>query len=95
MDQAAARGHPLHAALTDDAFVAGGIAVRQFAFEDEGDGLETAVWMRSERQAAIAGRIGLRAMVVEEQESAEVFEIARGQRAARDQVADIVAIGGV
>ena len=64
--------HPLHAARADHAFVAGAVAVRQLAVEDEGDGLEAAVRMRAERQAAVVRRIDLRAVVVQEQEGIDL-----------------------
>jgi hypothetical protein len=50
MDQPASRRHPLDAARINRAFVAAGIAVGQFAFENEGHRLETAMGMRPERQ---------------------------------------------
>jgi hypothetical protein len=51
--------------------------------------------MRPERQAAIAWPIGLRAVMVEKQERVELLEPGPGQRPPRDQIADIVAQGGM
>jgi hypothetical protein len=83
--------HPLHAAGVDHAFVAGAVAVRQFALEDEGDGLEAAVRVRPERQAAVVRRVGLRPVVVQEQEGIDLVDEVVGQRPLGDQVADVVA----
>ena len=71
----------------------GRIGVRQLAFEDEGDGLEAAVRMRAEGEAGIARPIGLRAMVVEEQESADPLQPGAGDRTPGDEIADVVAMG--
>ena len=75
--------------------MAGAVLVGQHAVEDEGDGFEAAVRVRAERQAVVVGRVGLRTVVVEEQERIELFEVRVGQRALGQQVADIVAHCGV
>jgi hypothetical protein len=48
------------------------------AVEDEGDGLEAAVRMRPEGQAAVVRRVGLRAVVVQEQEGIDLFQVGLG-----------------
>src|SRR5690349_8181787 len=92
MDQAAARRHPLHPALVDHAFMAAAVAMRQRSLQDEGDGLETAMRMRTEWQAAVVGAIDLRPVVVQEQEGIKLARVqaGTGQGAARDQIADII-----
>ena len=67
----------------------------QHAFQDEGDGLEAAVRVRTEGQAAVVRRVGLRAVVVEEEEGIDLVDEAAGQRTLRDEVADIVARRGM
>jgi hypothetical protein len=49
MHEAAAGGHPLHAARSDHAFMAAAVAVRDVAFENEGQGFKAAMRMRAER----------------------------------------------
>ncbi len=66
MHDAAPGRHPLHAARLDDAFMAAAIAMREIARQDEGHGFEAAMGVGTKGQAAIAGRIGLRAVVIEE-----------------------------
>jgi hypothetical protein len=95
MHDAASGRHPLHAARTDHALVPGAVAVRQQAVEDEGDGLEPAMRMRAEGQAAVARRVDLRAVVVEEQERIDLVEMGAGHGTLGDQVADVVAQRGV
>jgi hypothetical protein len=95
MHDAAAGRHPLHAAGTDDALVARAVAVREQAVEDKRDGLEPAVRMRAERQAAVVRRIDLRAVVIQEQERVDLVEMRSRHGALGDEVADVVAQRGV
>jgi hypothetical protein len=60
--------------------VAGAVAVGQQAVEDEGDGLEAAVRMRTERQAAVVRRIDLRPVVVQEEEGIDLLDVRSRQR---------------
>src|SRR5690606_4032809 len=46
--------------------------------------------MRAERQAAIVGRVGLRPVMVEEEEGIDLRDARARQRAARDEIADVV-----
>jgi hypothetical protein len=66
MHEAAAGRHPLDAAFLDDALVPCAVAMRELAGQDEGHGLEPTMRMRAERQAAIARRIDLRTVVIQE-----------------------------
>jgi hypothetical protein len=91
----APRGHPLHAARMDHALVPAGVLVRELALHDEGDGLEAAVRVRPERQPAVVRRIDLRAVVVEEQERVDLLHVRPGERAARHELTDVVAVRSV
>src|SRR6185295_9690405 len=62
------------------------------AVDDEGHRLEAAMRMRAERQPAVAGRVDLRAVVVEEEERVERVERRARQRSPRDEIADVVAM---
>ena len=95
MDQAGARRHPLDPARADDALAAARVVVRQLALQDEGHGLEAAMRMRSERQAAIVRRIGLRPVMVQEQEGIDLLDPRPRHGPARHQVSDVVAVGRV
>ncbi len=87
--------HPLHAARTDDALVAGAVAMRERPVEDERDRLEPAVRMRPERQSAVAGGIDLRTVMVEKEERVDLVEFLVGQRTPGAEVADVVGLGAV
>jgi hypothetical protein len=69
--------------------------MRQLAFQDEGDRLETAMRVRTKRKAAVVRRIDLRAVVIEEQERVHLRHARTRKRAAGDEVADVVAVGGM
>jgi hypothetical protein len=69
VDDAAAGGHPLHAAVFQQAFVAGAVAVAHAAGEHVGDGLEAAVRVVGEAADVVAGLVG--AEGVEHQEGVE------------------------
>jgi hypothetical protein len=75
--------------------VAGAVLVGELALQDEGHGLEAAMGMRPERQAVAVRRIDLRAMVVEKQEGIDLVDPRTRHRPARDEVGDVVALGGV
>jgi hypothetical protein len=75
--------------------MAAAVAVRKLAIQDERHGLEPAVRVRSERQSVVAGRIALRAVVVQEQERIEMFDPWAWQRPPGHEIADILADGGV
>ena len=62
----------------DDALAAARIEVRELPVEDERDGLEPAVRVRAERQAAVARRIDLRSVVVQEQERVDLLDLGAG-----------------
>ena len=91
MDETAAGRHPLDAAFEDDALMARRVTVRELAFEDEGDRLETAVRMRPEGQPLIVGRIDLWPVVIEEEEGAEMAQARAGKRATGLKVGNVVA----
>ena len=95
MDETAAGRHPLDAALVDDALMARGVLVREFAFEDEGDRLETAMRVRPEGQSVIVGRIDLWPVMIEKQKRAEMTEARPGKRATGLKVGDVIAKRGV
>ena len=69
--------------------------MRELARQDEGDGLETAVRMRAERQAAIARRIDLRAVMVQEQERIDLLDVAARHGPPRREIGDVVAHRGM
>mmetsp|Transcript_5844 Transcript_5844/g.22885 ORF Transcript_5844/g.22885 Transcript_5844/m.22885 type:complete len:339 (+) Transcript_5844:3134-4150(+) len=69
VDHAAASGHPLHAAVADQAFMAGRVAVAHAAVQHVGDGLETAVRVVGEAGDVVVRVV--RAEVVEHQEGVE------------------------
>jgi len=71
------------------------IQMRQIAFENEGDGFKTAMRMRAERQALIIRRVMHRPMVIEKQERIQLRQTRAGQGTARDEIADIIAMGGM
>ncbi|RAN38247.1 hypothetical protein HY11_00105 [Hyphomonas pacifica] len=95
MDEAAAGRHPLDTAFADDAFMARAVTVGEFAFQNEGDRLKAAMRVRAEGQAAIVRRIDLRPVMVQEEERADVANPAPRDRAAGDEIANIVPHGGV
>src|ERR1700682_4970833 len=72
MYEAATRGHPLHAARIDDAFVAAGIRVREAAFQHKCDRLEAPVRMRTERQATVMRCVDLRTMMVKKKKRIQI-----------------------
>src|SRR6185436_8477253 len=72
VQQARARGHPLHVAAADAAAVAGGILVVDFAVEHHGHGLEAAVRMPADAARLLRRRKVRRARVVEQQEGREL-----------------------
>jgi hypothetical protein len=71
------------------------VVVGEVAQQNEGDRLEAAVRVRSERQTAIVGLIALRAVVVQKQEGIDLRQARGRQRPARGQIADIVTKGRV
>jgi hypothetical protein len=91
MHEAAACGHPLDAAFLDDALVPGAVAVCELARQDERDGFETAMRMRAERQTAVARRIDLRSMVIQEQEWIDLLDLGARHGPARREIGDVVA----
>ena len=64
MHNAAARGHPLHAARMDHALMAGAVRMSQRTFQNKGDRFKAPVRVRAKRQATVIGRIRLRAVMV-------------------------------
>ncbi len=70
MHQAAASGHPLHAAGRQQAFVAVVVAMAHAAVEHVGDGLEAAVRVLREAGEIVLGAVG--AELVQQQERVEV-----------------------
>jgi hypothetical protein len=91
MDEAASGCHPLHAAGMDDALVPGGVTVGEIAFQDECDRLEPAMRVRAEREPLIAGPVGLRAVMVEEEERTKAVQSRAGEWAAGDEIGDVIA----
>src|SRR4051812_32647248 len=72
MQDAAGGGHPLHIARPDRAAPAGRVAVRHFAFIDDGDGLEPAMRMLADA-ARLRSRLEAgRARIVEQQEGTDL-----------------------
>ena len=67
MDDAAAGGHPLHIARTDNAASPGGIAVFHFTGIDDGDRFETAVRMFAYSTPLPGGREFHRPGIIQEQ----------------------------
>jgi hypothetical protein len=55
--------------------MAAAVAVSNVAFENEGDGFETAMRMRSKRQPAIARRINLATVVIQEKKGIKVIDV--------------------
>src|SRR5688572_4014988 len=93
MHEAAAGGHPLDAAFLDDALVPRAVPMSELAGQDERHGLEAAVRMRAERQAAVPRRIDLWAVVIQEQERIDLLDVAAGHGAPCRQIRDVVAHG--
>ena len=89
VDDAAAGGHPLHAARLEQADVADAVAVAHAALEHDRHGLEAAVRMVG-KAADVVGR-GIAAEGVEHQERVEPALQRLGQDAGQ---ADAVAVGG-
>jgi hypothetical protein len=101
VDHAAAGGHPLHAAVLQQALVAGAVAVAHAAGDHVGDGLEAAVRMVGKAGEVVVGLVA--AERVEHQERIEaalqrVVEHARqfhagavGSGAAGDETFDAAA----
>lgn len=75
--------------------MATGVVMRQTAGQDEGDRLEAPVRVRAEREAIVVRRVGLRPMMVKEEEGIDLRQFRAGYRPAGRQVADVVAIGGL
>ncbi len=69
VDHAAAGGHPLHAAVGQQPFVAGRVAMAHAAGDHVGDGLEAAVRMIGKAGDVVAGLVGTKR--VEHQERIE------------------------
>ena len=93
--EAATGRHPLDTALLDDALVPRAVAMRELAGQDERDGLETAMRMRAERQAAIARRIDLRAVVIQEYERVDLLDFLTRHGPACREIGDVVAHRGM
>ena len=66
MDEAAARGHPLNAAASDNAGAAAAVLVRYITLQNKGHGLEAAVRVRAKRQAVVVRKVLLPAVMVQE-----------------------------
>ena len=81
VDDAAARGHPLHVAGGDGAVVAHAVAVLDGSGEDIGDGLDPAMRVPRKAREIILGNVI--AEIVEEQEGIEIGRIAEAERAAQ------------
>src|ERR1700731_1055274 len=94
MHQATAGSHPLHAMRTNHALMACAIPMHDIAIEYKGDCFKTAMWMRAEWQAAIMGRIDLRAMMIQKQKWIDHVDLRRGQCAISHQIGNIVPDGG-
>ncbi|KAG1252790.1 hypothetical protein G6F68_011629 [Rhizopus microsporus] len=95
MQNARGRRHPLHVAGTDDAAVAGGVAVLDLAAVDDGHGLKAAMGVLP-HAARMVGRLELgRAGVIQQQEGADVlaFVVVGEHRAHREAVAHPVGAG--
>ena len=88
---AAAGGHPLHAACFDRALMTAAVAMGERAVDDERDGVEAAMRMRSERQSAIVRRVELRSVMIEKEERIDLIESFVRQRTPGVQFADVVA----
>ncbi len=79
VQNAAARGHPLHVAGRHAAFVAEAVAVRHFAGQDVGDGLDAAMRMPGESGEII--RWILVTEIVEQEERIELLGLAEPEGA--------------
>ncbi len=79
VQDAAAGGHPLHVARTDDAGVAEAVAVGDGAFQHISDGLDAAVGVGGETGEIVGGVI--RSEVVEEQEGVGEIQQVSGEAA--------------
>ena len=79
VQNAAACGHPLHVAGGHAALVAELVAVRDFACQHVGDGLDAAMGMPG-KSGEIVGRV-LVAKVVEQQERVELLRFAEAEGA--------------
>ena len=81
MQDAAARGHPLHVARAQRAAIAEAVAMLDGAGEHIGDGLDAA--MRMPRKAGAVILRPVVAEIVEQQERVEVAGVAEPERAAQ------------
>src|ERR1700755_2320604 len=81
MDDATARGHPLHVTRTDGATIAQAIAMVDVSSENVGDGLNPAMRMPGKSGKVIFGNIV--AKVVEQEKRVEVFGVAEAERTAQ------------
>ena len=93
MHDAAARGHPLHAACMDHALMFGAVGVGQRALQNEGDRLEPPVRVRPKGQPAVVGRVNLRAVMIQKQKRIELIQSRPRQRPAGNQITDIIPMG--
>jgi hypothetical protein len=71
--------------------MAAGVAMGDVAVEDEGDGFESTVRMRTKWQTMIMRRVDLWTVMVQEQEWIELVDGGRRQRPPRGEVRDVVA----
>src|SRR5690606_41886138 len=94
MNNAAGGRHPLHVARTDDAAIAGRIAVLDFALIDDRDGFETAMRMLADAAPLRRRFEMIRPAVVQQQERTDVCAeaVIRKERAHGEAVADPVAV---
>jgi len=96
MEDAGGSGHPLHVTRADGAAGTGRIAMGDFAFVDDGDGLEAAMRMLTDPTRGFAGREAVRPGVVQQQERAQVLAmgVVGEHRTGRKAVAHPVRAGG-
>ena len=80
MQQAGARGHPLHVADADAAAIAGRVMMINLAFIHDGHGLEAAMRMPVDAALFHAGREIVRTGMIEQQKRRELRLFVRAAR---------------
>jgi hypothetical protein len=93
MNDPPARGHPLDAPGGDDAFIAGGIPVSDISFKNNGDRLESAVWMWAERKAVIIFYVVLRAMMIQEEKRIDPLQARHRHGTKGYEIGDVIVFG--
>jgi len=66
------------------------VAMHEGAVQDERNGLESAMWVRAERETSVSRWIDLRTVVIQEEEWVDLIDFLIRQRTLRAEIPDIV-----